>query len=71
MFYCPAGIGRDGTGRTGVDQKCPLNFFAFKYVNNYVIKKNLDVKKLSTIFYGFEIGGGGELFLKLKYIHEY
>ena len=50
------------------DRKGPSIFFIFKYVNKYVVKK-FSRPFLSDFFMGlitqFEVGGKGELFLKL------
>ena len=50
--------------------KVSFNFFFLKYVNKHVLSKFYKTEKIVKDFsmgliFGFEVGGGGELFLKL------
>ena len=57
----------------GGDQKCPSNYFVFKYLNKYIVHKFsiyffVDEFLMSLII-GFEVGGGGAPFLSLTLLH--
>ena len=51
------------TGRTDGNQKFPLNFFVFKYVDKHVLSKFSGFEKIVNDFFmglifGFEVGWG-------------